>query len=139
MIDSGIDNVGSLHPEFACANKLAPGYDFAFDDSNPNDGNGHGTHVAGIVGACTNNALGVAGTSWGARIMPLRTVDASGSGFSSDTMDAIRYAADNGARIINLSLGVGAHRRRVDRRLPERRRLCVERRAADRGGGRQLL
>lgn len=100
VVDTGID-LG--HPEFA--GKLVPGYDFVRDDSEPDDEDGHGTHVAGIVGANTDNNQGVAGMGWNVQIMPLKVFDNTGFATDSDVADAIRYAADNGARIINLSLG----------------------------------
>jgi subtilisin family serine protease len=69
------------------------------------DDNGHGTHVAGIVAAQTGNGLGVAGASWGARVMVVKVLDASGDGYYSDVAAGLRYAADSGARVINLSFG----------------------------------
>lgn len=68
------------------------------------DDNGHGTHVSGIIGAATNNAIGIAGVSPGAILMPLKVVDSSGWYYSSDAIEAIEYAADNGAKVINMSL-----------------------------------
>ena len=69
------------------------------------DGNGHGTHVTGIAVAETNNAAGVAGVSWGARAMIVKVLDESGDGYYYDIAAGIVYAADNGAKVINLSLG----------------------------------
>ena len=100
VIDSGVD---TGHPDLA--GKIVPGYDFVAGDNDPRDENGHGTHVAGIAAAMTNNGVGVAGMSWGARIMPIRVLDASGSGWSSDIISGINWAYSNGAKVLNLSLG----------------------------------
>jgi subtilisin family serine protease len=81
------------------------GYDLIDGDPIPADANGHGTHAAGIAAAATNNAIGVAGTGWGATIMPVRVLDAEGNGGAWDVMNGIYYATDNGAQVINLSLG----------------------------------
>jgi len=69
------------------------------------DDNGHGTHVTGIIAAETNNALGISGISWGARVMTIKVLDEQGEGWYSDIAAAITYATDNGAKVINLSLG----------------------------------
>ncbi|MDW8326092.1 MAG: S8 family peptidase [Anaerolineales bacterium] len=84
------------------------GWDFANDDNDPQDDHGHGTHVAGIVAATANNGLGVAGAaSLGcpAQIMALKVLKANGEGTDADVAAAVRYAAEQGARVINLSLG----------------------------------
>ena len=100
IIDSGVD---TSHPDLA--SKLVAGYDFVGDDNIPTDENGHGTHVAGIAAAVTNNGIGVAGMAWGARIMPVRVLDNEGRGYNSDITDGITWAYQNGADIINMSLG----------------------------------
>ena len=69
------------------------------------DDNGHGTHVAGIVGAETNNGIGIASVSRGARVMIVKVLDEKGDGWYSDVAAGVVYAVDNGAKIINLSLG----------------------------------
>nr|MBC7244631.1 peptidase S8 [Chloroflexota bacterium] len=69
------------------------------------DDNGHGTHVTGIAAAETNNAIGIAGVSWGARVMTVKVLDQHGDGYYYDIAAGIVYAVDNGAQIINLSLG----------------------------------
>ncbi len=74
-------------------------------NANPRDDNGHGTHVGGIVGAEEGNAEGGVGVSFGAGLMPLKVMDCTGSGSYDDITAAIYYAADNGAEVINMSLG----------------------------------
>ena len=83
------------------------GWDFVNNDSDPMDDNGHGTHVAGTIGAVGNNGIGVTGVAWTASIMPLKFLDQSGSGSLSDAIKAIQYARVNGAKIINASRGGG--------------------------------
>mgnify|MGYP001178211229 CR=1 FL=1 len=107
VVDTGID---LQHPDLNCLNsagqsKLVSGWNFVDNNNNPDDNNGHGSHVAGIIGACTNNAAGVAGVAPDVRLMPLKALNDSGNGSYSDVADAIIYAADNGAKIVNLSLG----------------------------------
>lgn len=99
IIDSGLD-LG--HPDLA--GKIVPGYD-AVDGGEPWDENGHGTHVASIAAAVTNNGIGVAGMDWHARIMPVRVLNAAGSGWTSDVADGVYWAYQHGAQVLNLSLG----------------------------------
>jgi len=98
VIDSGVDK---NHPDLK--DNLLAGHDFVDDDSEPDDLNGHGTHVAGIIGAVSNNAQGVAGTAWNCRILPLRALDQNGEGTIADVVDAIAFAAENNVKIINMS------------------------------------
>lgn len=81
------------------------GYDFYTDTNNPYDENGHGTHVAGIIGATGNNNLGVAGVCWQVRLLPLRFLDASGNGNVGDAIEAIDYGVRMGVRVFNNSWG----------------------------------
>lgn len=81
------------------------GHDFVDGDSDPDDYNFHGTHVAGTAAATDANGLGVAGVAPDAQIMAVRVLDGDGSGSSTDIGDGIAYAAQNGADVINLSLG----------------------------------
>ncbi len=81
------------------------GWDFVNLDNNPDDDNSHGTHVAGIAAAVTNNSLGVAGIAWNARLMPVKMLQSTGQGNSADFASAIFYAYQNGATVINMSVG----------------------------------
>jgi len=101
VVDTG---VRATHPDLA-GKVLAGGYDFVANDSDPTDENGHGTAVAGTVSPASNNLLGVAGVSWNTPILPVRVLDANGSGTYSAIASGITYAADHGAKVINLSLG----------------------------------
>ena len=83
------------------------GYDFINNDADPMDDNSHGTHVSGTIAAVGNNALGVVGVSWNAKIMGLKFLGANGSGSTAGAIQAVLYAANNGANIINASWGGG--------------------------------
>lgn len=87
---------------------VSPGYDIVNNDADPADGNGHGTHVSGTIGQATDNLTGVAGVAYGACVMPVKVLDDSGSGSFADIADGIYYAVDQGAAVINMSLGVNA-------------------------------
>ena len=100
IIDTGVD---ISHPDLK--SKLVPGYDFVNNDANPQDDNGHGTHVAGIAAASSNNNIGIAGTSWGARIMPIKVLNNKATGTYANTALGVIWAVDHGAQVINLSLG----------------------------------
>ncbi len=100
VIDSGAD---VNHPDLK--GRLLNGWDYVRGDAIPDDEYGHGTHVAGVLGAVTNNGLGVAGTSWYGRLLLYKVLDKNGYGTYADIASAIVSAQGNGARIINLSLG----------------------------------
>jgi subtilisin family serine protease len=97
---NGIDDDGNGYVDDVA------GWDFVADDNTPNDANGHGTHVAGTI-AAANDGYGSTGVAFDATIMPVRVLDAGGSGSIYDVAAGIRYAVDNGADVINLSLGGG--------------------------------
>ena len=84
-------------------NRFVKGYDFVDNDARPDDHNGHGTHVASTIAETTGNGFGVTGLAYGARIMPVRVLDRSGTGDSVAISAGIRWAARRGAKIINLS------------------------------------
>jgi len=115
IVDSGID---PDHPEFA--DRLAAGYDYVDGDTTPEDRTptnqacGHGTHVAGIAAATGNNAQGIAGVDWQANIMPVRVLGATCTGTLANLANGIRWAADHGADVINLSLGLETYSTLLD-------------------------
>ncbi|MEL6470710.1 MAG: S8 family serine peptidase [Cyanobacteria bacterium J06623_4] len=102
VIDTGISQGADLQQT-----KLVAGYDFVNDREAAIDDNGHGTHVAGTIAQSTNNNYGVAGIAYGAKLMPLKVLSRIGAGTTSDIAEAIRFAADNGADVVNMSLGGG--------------------------------
>jgi thermitase len=99
VIDTGIN---AAHPEFA--GRLVPGYDFVNQDDDPTDDNGHGTHVAGIIGAGLDG-VGTAGMCPQCRIMAVKVLNNKNAGMWSLVAKGILFAVDHGARVINLSLG----------------------------------
>lgn len=101
ILDTGVD---LDHPDID-EKIYSSGYDFINVDSDPTDDHGHGTHVAGIAAAETNNDEGIAGVAWNCKILPVKVLDDLGEGGYSEMIDGIIWAADNGADVINLSLG----------------------------------
>ncbi len=102
VLDTGVD---LSHPDLM--SHIITGYDFANNDGNPQDDVGHGTHVAGTIGAVGDNGQGVVGVNWNVRIMPLKVCSATDCQ-EVDIARAIAYASDNGAKVINMSLGTPA-------------------------------
>ncbi|MFM8788927.1 MAG: S8 family serine peptidase, partial [Chthoniobacterales bacterium] len=100
VVDSGVQ---ANHPDLV--GRVLAGYDFVNNDSDPADDNGHGTAVAGVAAAQGNDGIGVAGAAWNVAILPVKTMNSSGSGSHSAIANGITYSADRGAKIINLSLG----------------------------------
>jgi len=85
------------------------GYDFVNNDSNPIDDHFHGTHCAGTIGAKGNNARGVAGVNWTVKLMPVKVLDASGSGTLASVAAGMNYAVKRGVKILSMSLGTTAY------------------------------
>jgi len=126
VIDSGIDYA---HPDLAANMWTNPGeipdngldddsngyvddyygWDFANDDSDPWDDDGHGTHVAGTIGAVGNDGVGIAGINWTVRLAALKFLDASGVGWTSDAVEAVEYATAMGFDLTNNSWGGGGY------------------------------
>ena len=104
VVDSGAD---LEHPDLK-PNILSGGKDFIDGDTTPMDQNGHGTHVAGIIGAVGDNGTGVTGVAWSASILPVRVLNAKGSGSVTTVVNGYNWAVSHGARIVNVSLGGSA-------------------------------
>jgi hypothetical protein len=126
VIDTGIDY---LHPDLSSQMWINPGencpgcrtdgidndgngyvddwrgWDFANGDNDPMDDNGHGTHVAGTIGAAGNNGIGVVGVNWRVRLLPLKFLGGDGTGTAANAVSAVLYAADKGATVLNNSWG----------------------------------
>ncbi len=104
VVDSGID---AGHPDLQ-GRIVAGGYDFVDNDADPTDEHGHGTHVAGIIAATANNGIGSAGICPGCSLLPVRVLNEYNVGSWFDVAAGVVYAVDQGARVINLSLGGSA-------------------------------
>ncbi|MFN8472657.1 MAG: S8 family serine peptidase [Anaerolineae bacterium] len=101
VLDTGVDFTHQdLQGKF-----VSRGRDFVNKDLDATDDNGHGTHVAGIAAAATNNGVGIAGVGYNARILPVKVLGANGSGAYSAIANGMTWAADQGAQVINLSFG----------------------------------
>ena len=100
VVDTGVDYG---HPDLQ--GLFVPGYDFVNNDADPRDDQGHGTAVAGVIAARTQNHEGQAGMCWKCRVMPVKVLDRNGSGPTSTIAAGIVWAVSHGARVINLSLG----------------------------------
>jgi serine protease len=95
-------------PDLAAA-QVVPGWDFVDNDPDPSDENGHGTDVASTIAEDTNNAFGLTGLAYGARIMPVRVLDSRGDGNAVTIASGVRFAVDHGANVINLSVNFDPH------------------------------
>lgn len=120
VIDTGVahrDADGFRRAPDLEGTRFVAGWDFVGNDANADDEHGHGTHVAGTIAQSTNNGVGVAGVAPGAFIMPIRVLDRNGSGNWGGIAGGIRWAADHGAHVINMSLGGGSPSRIVERAI----------------------
>jgi subtilisin family serine protease len=100
VVDSGVQ---PDHPDLA--GRIGPGYDVVGHDATPQDGDGHGTHVTGIIGAASGNGIGIESVAPGATLMPVRVLGDDGSGSVENVARGIDWAREHGADVINLSLG----------------------------------
>jgi subtilisin family serine protease len=98
VLDTGID---ALHPDLAGA--VLPGWDAVNEDADAGDDHGHGTAVAGVIAARSDNGIGVTGACWRCSVMPVKVIAADGTGSAEDIAEGIRWAADHGADVVNLS------------------------------------
>ena len=100
VVDTGVD---LQHPDLK--GRLLKGYNVQSPDDDPTDDVGHGTHVAGIIAANVNNNEGIAGMTWNGKILPVKALDQTGAGTTYSVAQGIIWATDNGAKVINMSLG----------------------------------
>ena len=100
VVDSGVQ---ADHPDLA--GRIGQGYDVVQGDTTAQDGDGHGTHVSGIIAAASGNGIGVESVAPGATIMPIRVLGDDGGGATDDVARGVDYARTHGANVINLSLG----------------------------------
>lgn len=99
ILDSGIN---AAHPDLA--GRVLPGYDFVGNDADTSDSLGHGTAVAGVVGSDANNGIGAAGVAFGCKLLPVKVVDTTGFASYSAIAEGLRYATDQGAKVVNMSI-----------------------------------
>src|SRR6266540_4373443 len=100
LLDTG---VSPSHPDLS--HKLLRGYDFYNNDDDARDDEGHGTYTAGVAAASSNNGAGIAGICWGCKILPVKVLGSRGQGDDATIDQGIRWAVDQGVRIISMSLG----------------------------------
>ncbi|MBO9604837.1 MAG: S8 family serine peptidase [Paenibacillaceae bacterium] len=104
LVDTGVD---LTHPDLQ--DQLVEGTNLITPGRPPSDDNGHGTAVAGVIAAAANNDIGIAGIAWKAKIMPIKALEADGTGQEDKLGEGIRYAVDHGAAIVVLSLGLNKY------------------------------
>jgi type VII secretion-associated serine protease mycosin len=102
VLDTGVH---FAHPDLQGRLLTDRDYDFVNNDSSAADDNGHGTWVAGIIAAEVNDGFGIAGISWSDKILPVKIMNSNGTGSTSDLAAGIKWAADHGATVINMSVG----------------------------------
>ena len=108
-----IDVPFAAAPDLSGASRFVAPHDFIWDDNRPFDTDGHGTHVSGTIGQLTNNSVGTAGVAFNVRLMPVKVIDSDwdfifsspNEGTDDTVARGVRYAVDNGARVLNMSIG----------------------------------
>jgi hypothetical protein len=108
VIGNGIDDDGNGYIDDR------NGWNFFAGTNSILDDNGHGSHVAGIIGAVGNNGIGVVGTNWNVSVMPLKFLDSYGEGYLYDTLQAVTYAVENGAKVLSNSWGCSCQSEAID-------------------------
>src|ERR1044071_3972067 len=101
VLDTGVD---SSHEDLAA--KMIPGWNIYNNNSDTRDVHGHGTKVAGTAAASSNNGIGVSAIAWGCKLMPIRVADSTGYATFSAIASGVNWAADHGARVVNISFNV---------------------------------
>jgi thermitase len=114
VVDTGI---APDHPDLAP--QVVPGWDFVSADADPFDQHGHGTHVAGTIGARGNDAVGVTGVNWNVALMPVQVLSPTGNGRNDQISEGLAFAARNGAKVVNASLGGANFSQTMERAIRE--------------------
>lgn len=125
VVDTGVacENYGEFtRVQDLAGTRCLPGWNFVNNTPHANDDQGHGTHVAGTIAQTTNNGIGAAGVAYCATIMPVKVLDAAGRGTLANVAEGIRWAADHGAQVINLSLGGGSRSKVMEQAVAYARR-----------------
>ncbi|MFO0628821.1 MAG: S8 family peptidase [Polyangiales bacterium] len=125
VVDTGVacENYGEFtRVQDLGGTRCLPGWNFVNNTPHANDDQGHGTHVAGTIAQTTNNGIGVAGVAYCATILPVKVLDAAGRGTLANVAEGIRWAADHGAQVINLSLGGGGRSKVMEQAVDYARR-----------------
>ena len=114
VVDTGI---ALDHPDLAP--QVVPGWDFVSADADPVDQHGHGTHVAGTIGARGNDTIGVTGVNWNVALMPVQVLSPTGNGRNDQISEGLAFAARHGAKVVNASLGGANFSQTMERAISE--------------------
>lgn len=122
VIDSGIDYT---HEDLAANVDASQGYDFVDDDNDPQDEYSHGTHIAGTIGAETNNGVGVSGINWDITMIPLRVLDDENKGKTSNSIKAINWATEQNYPVANYSISSSSYSHSLEEAIENYQGLLV--------------